>query len=716
MITNDTKAFSGEVSSSPRSKTDQKKKAVYWILIFFTVAAVASLVQELLVTQHPNPINLLVGTLSPFLMLGIYFLIRKNHSTLALVILLSYIFLVTAVGFNLQTAGVGYLFGFQIFFFGMALSLLMIPRERIAKAILLSNGIGFLAILMDYFGPAARPLIGAREHIALLVIVTIVMLATGWQAARQWPSYSLSAKLILAAITASLFVQMTVNLAFFIILTNDMERNPAEMALLQTVSQQIHLASGVGMLLASFFGLFIAYLVATPINHIISQVNHMAKTGDLTCEIAASSQDEIGHLALSLCSLMAYLKKLAGTADALASGDLSVSSAPLTSQDELGIAFSKMVEEMRGTLTEVANNVSQLSDTSTALAFDADRSRRATVRIGGVIEEIAGGLSQQTEAITRSSKSMETMNREIQDMTEGALEQKTAIECTAEAVSEMSQMITQVVLNIQTVSDDAAAAQVSAAEGAEKVGESIQEMVAIQQKVNQSMTKVQDLGRRSEKIGLIVETIEDLAGQTNLLALNAAIEAARAGENGKGFAVVADEVRKLAERSSQSTREIGDLIRGIRSSVDDLVMAMGKSTQEVGLGVERASDASGALDDIIRAVTRVNAQVSEGKDAVLRIQQSAEILMNAMDAVSEVVTTNTNLTKKMAGEANNIQQMVDSIAGVSQKNSAAVEEVSATTEEITNQARDVADMANTTADIAKTLHHVVAGFTLPAAE
>jgi methyl-accepting chemotaxis protein len=90
--------------------------------------------------------------------------------------------------------------------------------------------------------------------------------------------------------------------------------------------------------------------------------------------------------------------------------------------------------------------------------------------------------------------------------------------------------------------------------------------------------------------------------------------------------------------------------------------------------------------------------------------------MNAMDAVSEVVTTNTNLTKKMAGEANNIQQMVDSIAGVSQKNSAAVEEVSATTEEITNQARDVADMANTTADIAKTLHHVVAGFTLPAAE
>ncbi|NHW00198.1 methyl-accepting chemotaxis protein [Stutzerimonas degradans] len=151
----------------------------------------------------------------------------------------------------------------------------------------------------------------------------------------------------------------------------------------------------------------------------------------------------------------------------------------------------------------------------------------------------------------------------------------------------------------------------SARQGAAVVQQSVSVVQSIADELAQVAQAIGALSAQSEEIGSIVGAIRGIAEQTNLLALNAAIEAARAGEQGRGFAVVADEVRNLAQRTSQATVAITEVVGKNRELARVATESMQASTRKAEQGVALANQAGTVILDIQHGAQQVVEAIGE---------------------------------------------------------------------------------------------------------
>ncbi len=292
----------------------------------------------------------------------------------------------------------------------------------------------------------------------------------------------------------------------------------------------------------------------------------------------------------------------------------------------------------------------------------------ATDETGVLLRAINDMLSflDLRRTITTLKETTEVLSLAVGELEAQVVEQDQAASRQAAALQE-TQVTSQEIRQTSRLAAEKASAVLKVAERADLISrsgeaaieKSVGGLTDIRKQVGDISQKIDELDQRTAQIGVITQTVKDLADQSNMLALNAAIEAVRSGEHGKGFAVVAREIRSLADQSIQATNRVNEILESVSSSIRSAVgiadtgrQRMEASVLEVRSSGERLGELSAIVQESSQSARQIAAAVSQqdaGVNEIFRAIGDQSTLMN--DMVERVEGTRRAISKvKSAAE------------------------------------------------------------------
>ena len=270
-------------------------------------------------------------------------------------------------------------------------------------------------------------------------------------------------------------------------------------------------------------------------------------------------------------------------------------------------------------------------------------------------------VSHLLNSATTLKQSAEALGNQASQALHISEDQSQQTEQIATAINEVTYAVQDVAKHAEQAATEVSQATEQANSGQINIDNSLKQTDKLSATIEQAVNVMQKLAEESSQVGRVLDVIRSIAEQTNLLALNAAIEAARAGEQGRGFAVVADEVRLLAQRTQQSTDEVQKMLESLQQNSQAAVQVINESSTTAQATVEQAQQA----------------------------QESLTIISNALHMINGLNASIASATLQQSHVAEEINQNVTQVAGLSQSSNEAAHQLSASSEQLNQLALEL---------------------------
>lgn len=372
-------------------------------------------------------------------------------------------------------------------------------------------------------------------------------------------------------------------------------------------------------------------------------------------------------------------------------GDLTIR-LPVVNNNESGElvhSFNKFLEKVKNIIVSVKNNAYTLTGNI--------QNMRASISISisdfnTIYKEFETELSNSAKIAESSANAARVsfmqrtrftaVNETVQLLLENINDINNKMKQQSEAVAKTSSSVQQMMANIVTVSHGATKANDYAkilyteAQDGSNIGESV-------------VDSIQSIKEYSKQITNITQVIHNIAEQTNLLAMNAAIEAAHAGEHGRGFTVVADKIRKLAEDTGENSKIINEIIEETTQAIDHTVSLAFKSSESM----EKILEGSNTLADLIATISGANDELDIGRREIL---MNISNLNNITEDVQELSLKQMQMSSAVSNNISSVDKLAEDVVNV-------VNATETEMKELVNSIENVSNLSNTSSSNMETM-------------